>query len=44
MRAVRPLPDAVAFCKKRSSDTYVFSKINPNEFNYYDATGQTIEG
>lgn len=24
--------------------TYVFSKINPNEFNYYDATGQTIEG
>ena len=24
--------------------TYVFSKISPNEFNYYDADGQASEG
>lgn len=24
--------------------TFVFSKISPNEFNYYDAAGQKIEG
>jgi ribosomal-protein-serine acetyltransferase len=25
-------------------NTFVFSKISPNEFNYYDAAGQKIEG
>lgn len=25
-------------------NTFVFSKISPNEFNYYDAAGQQIEG
>ena len=24
--------------------TFVFSKISPTEFNYYDAAGQTSEG